>query len=120
MYPKGYKGEIVSREMKASMSGWSPIFDSVADEFGLVTAAVYGVVWRYCNMKSGRCFASQETLAKKVALKRRSMVKHLDTLVKYGYLKVYGERGRPNVYFLTGAADMNISITEVDTRLFDK
>ncbi len=51
------------------VGGWTPLIDSLIvilgkddnPRYGLVGAAVYGVVWRHCQMKDGICRTSQET-----------------------------------------------------------
>ena len=77
--------------MEANVNGFSPIFDSLAEEFGLMTSAVFGVIWRHCQMFKGECTASQDTLSQKIGITTRALQKHLERLVESEYLE---KRGR--------------------------
>jgi len=94
----------------ASMDGWTPVFDSIVDKHGPFTALVFGVIWRYCQMRTGVCTASQATLAKKIGVDRKVVNRHIRTLVKYGYLSEYKIFGKPSIYKDTGVARMRVSI----------
>lgn len=65
---------------------FTPIFDTVAGDVGTVCAAVYGLVWRYCQLKNKVCSASWETLAKKIHVCTKTIGRHLKALVKAGYI----------------------------------
>lgn len=49
--------------MREQQDGFTPVYDSVAREYGLVGAAVYGVVHRHCLMRDGDCHCSLDTMA---------------------------------------------------------
>jgi|GEM_PF-6732579 len=85
--------------------GFTPLIDALVAEEGLVTAAVYGVVWRYCQMADGVCTASQETIAAHLGLTRVTVNAHLRRLCEAGYLKDVTPSeaaGEPRVYADTG------------------
>jgi hypothetical protein len=62
------------------VSGYSPVFDCVAKRYGLMTAAVFGVIWRHCQMYRGVCDASQTTLADKLHTTRETINRELKKL----------------------------------------
>ncbi len=75
-------------ENKAINGGFTMLFDSIVEEFGLTTAAVFGVIWRYCQMDGHRCTAS--------------------------YLRVKPLAGVGNIYYDTGKIS-NPELTEPPT-----
>jgi hypothetical protein len=86
--------------------GFTPIIDVLAQEVGLITAAIYGVVWRYCQMKDGVCRASLETIAQRLGIKRKTVERHIKKLCERGYLKDLSPdvKNRPHIYADTGRA----------------
>lgn len=86
------------------VDGWTPIIDVVAAKVGLIPAAVYGLVWRYCQMGSGTCYASQSTLAEKLGIGQATVQRHLRTLCDAGFLEdtTPGLRNKPHTYRDTG------------------
>jgi len=97
----------------AAVDGFTPLIDVLVQQFGIVTAAVFGKVWRYCQMSDGVCKASQERLARELNMNRVTVNQHIDILVKAGYLKdkTPSLHGRPHEYADTGKANLSISIT---------
>ena len=94
-------------EFVTQVEGWTPVFDQVVAEVGLTTAAVYGIVWRYCQMADGVCRASQETLGARLGMRRETVLRHLRRLVRAGYLRnVAPTEGRAQTYALTGKAGL--------------
>ena len=86
---------------------FTPVIDSIAEEHGLITALVFGRVWRYCQMEKGLCTAAQEKIAKDLHVSLKTIQRHLKTLVKEGYLidltpelknypHTYQDTGKPN------------------------
>jgi hypothetical protein len=65
----------------------SLLFDDVVADVGFVTAAVYGVLWRYIEPSDGLCRASMETMAQPLGLSRLTLLHHLRTLVTSGYIE---------------------------------
>jgi DNA-binding Lrp family transcriptional regulator len=107
----------------AEVRGFTPLIDALVDDVGLIQAAVYGKVWRYCQMKDGACSASQETIAKELKVSRITVLRHLKELCRKGYLKdtTPNVRNRPHVYADTGKAKImaliaaRVGVTESDT-----
>lgn len=92
-------------EFLTETKGFTPIIDVLAQEIGLVSAAIYGVVWRYCQQRDGVCQASLETIGEHVGLSARSTIKHMQKLVELGYLEdtTPDLRNHPHTYRDTGA-----------------
>ena len=65
---------------------FTPLPDSIIAEHGLVTAAVFGRIWRYCEMSKHNCHAKIATLADELDLDRGTIMRHIRTLVENGYL----------------------------------
>jgi DNA-binding Lrp family transcriptional regulator len=97
----------------ATVDGFTPLIDALVQQFGIVTAAVFGKVWRYCQMSDGVCKASQERLARELGINRVTVNQHIDILVKAGYLKdkTPNLSGKPHEYADTGKANLSVSIT---------
>lgn len=93
-------------------NGWSPLIDSVTKKFGVITSAVFGEVWRFCQMTNGCCSASQETIADILGISRKTVNLHLKRLVDAGYLTCEkSEDGFPNVYRDTGKAGLRVEVS---------
>lgn len=88
------------------VEGFTPLMDIVVQDVGLIEAAVYGNVWRYCQMKDGVCRASMQTIADNLSISRRTAMRHIDALCKAGYLKDLTPdlRHKPHTYADTGKA----------------
>ena len=98
------------------IKGFTPIIDVLADELGLVPAAIYGAVWRYCQMQNGVCYASLQTLADKLKLNRRTVERHIKSLCESGYLEdtTPSLKGIPHTYRDTGRIKiMGLVTTEI-------
>ena len=86
---------------------YTPVMDTLIDEFGLVTAAVFGRVWRYCQMERGYCHAEQARIADELRLSRATVNRALDVLVKAEYLQDRtNAKGRTRIYVDTGKAGL--------------
>ncbi len=85
---------------------YTPVFDNLIDEFGLYTAAVFGRVWRYCQMQRGYCHAEQTRIADELGIKRETVNRSLKLLVDAGYLSdaTPNTKGRTRIYKDTGKA----------------
>ena len=70
----------MSKTILAHVNGWTPMLDSLVQEFGLVTAAVFGRIWRYCQMPAGICSASMETIGDKPSLRFEVNIAQVKTL----------------------------------------
>lgn len=74
--------------MKAQieLKGFTPILDKLVDQYGLVTAAIYGAVWRYAQQEDGECYASLQKIADRVGVSRKTAERHIKDLCEGGYL----------------------------------
>ncbi len=90
----------------SNVQGFTPVIDVLANEVGLGPAAVYGVVWRYCQGPYGVCQASLETIGGHLGLNWRTVHRHIKSLVRAGYLQDLTPelRNHPHVYADTGRA----------------
>ena len=81
-------------------STFTMIYDLVAKEWGLVTAAVYGVVHRHCLMREGVCRASTRRLGELVGLNHNTVQRELWWLCELGFIydTTPGRRNKPHVY----------------------
>jgi len=118
MLGKGYDQEYIRKELPAVMSGFTPAPDVLITEFGFVTALVWGKVWRYCQMSDGICRAKLETLAGQLGMSVRTIIRHIEPLVRAGYLKdITPElKNRPHIYADTGKVRIRISVEATMTK----
>jgi len=107
---------------------FTPLIDVLVDDMGLISAAVYGRVWRYCQGKQGVCCASLRTIAEELDLSSRTVLRHVKALCEHGYLKdltpdlrnrahTYKDIGQPQVLDLAEkklSTGMTESHTEYD------
>jgi len=93
-------------KVETTLEGFTPLLDNIVDEFGVVTAAVFGVVWRYCQMEDKICRASIAKIADRVKISERTVIRHLQTLCENGYLQdlTPDVRNKPHFYADTGKA----------------
>ena len=70
----------------SDVDGFTPIFDGVTRDVGLLASAVYGRVYRYAQGADSVCRASIERLATDLDLSTRTVIRYLKTLVSEGYL----------------------------------
>ncbi len=85
---------------------FTPLSRCIARECGSTAAVVWGVVWRYCQMPGGLCWASQATIAREAGLRRETVNRQLRRLVEAGYLEDLSpdSPGRTRIYADTGRA----------------
>jgi hypothetical protein len=88
----------------SAVKGFTPVIDVLAQETSQTTAAVYGVVRRYCQMDEGVCRASVANIARRLGIHPKTARRHLKKLCKLGYLEdTTPERHNlPHVYRNTG------------------
>lgn len=72
--------------MAERADGFTPLFDDVTRKVGIGAAAVYGCVWRHCQMRHGTCHASMETMSGLLSVSKRTVQKHLDKLEQCGMI----------------------------------
>ncbi len=92
------------------LKGFTPVIDVVVKDVGLVQAAVFGAVWRYCQMKDRTCTASLEKIGGRVELSSRTVLRHIKELCDRGYLTdlTPGLRNQPHTYADTGKAALRV------------
>jgi len=105
----------MNKTVLAEVEGFTPVIDRLAKEYGLLHAAVFGVMWRYCQMKDGVCKASLSHLAEHLGTDRATILRHAQALCEEGYLQDLTPllKNKPHVYKDTGLAGLNISISGV-------
>ncbi len=64
---------------------FTPLVDPIIIELGLVSAAVFGRIWRYAN--GGVCYASQKTIGEQLSLDRSTVNKHIQILIEAKYIE---------------------------------
>lgn len=95
--------------------GYTPIFDVVATRLGTMTALVFGVVWRHCQMKLKVCTASVARLADLTGIAEKTIRRHLAVLVEAGYLEdtTPGIRNKAHIYRDTGKIRFRVSVEAI-------
>ena len=93
------------------VNGYTPVIDHLITEFGYLTALVFGVIWRYCQMENGECTASQSTMAGLLGIKRQTFMRHADLLAESGYLEKQTISGIGVIYNDTGKANLLLKVT---------
>ncbi len=93
-------GDSSSKEGSKVSFSFTMIYDVLVEEFGLTTAAVYGVVHRHCLMREGVCRASTRRLGQLVGLSHYTVQRELLMLCDFGYIEdtTPGRRNKPHVY----------------------
>jgi DNA-binding MarR family transcriptional regulator len=102
----------------SEVKGFTPVIDVLAQELGLMSAVVYGIVWRYCQMEDRVCTASRKRIAEHADISVKTVERHLKRLCKAGYLKdlTPDQKHRPHVYADSGKAKiMGLLTVEVGT-----
>lgn len=100
----------------AKLKNFTPVPDSLVKEYGLITAAVWGRVWRYAQMDSGKCLATHEKLSEGLNIGRRTLIRHLSALIENGYIIDHTPdlRNKPHELTTTRKARIEIIIEAVD------
>ena len=62
------------------MHTYTLIFPEIAAEYGLTCAAVFGVVWRYAQIRDGTCQASYDTLTAEIGVNERTVRRKAEEL----------------------------------------
>ncbi len=111
----------MSKTVLANVDGFTPCIDDITQKYGIVTSAVFGRMWRFCQGSNGICNASQAKIAKYLNVSRQTVLTHIKILVKDGYLedRTPNKKNKPHTYADTGKASLLISLTasvnEVDS-----
>jgi DnaD/phage-associated family protein len=103
----------MSKTILAQVDGFTPVIDGVIAELGLISAAVFGKAWRYCQMSDGVCKASQDRIASELGISRATVNDRFSELTRAGYLEDMTPDllGMPHQYRDTGKANLSISFT---------
>jgi DNA-binding Lrp family transcriptional regulator len=104
----------MARQIAASIDGFTPLFDVLANQKGgLIKAAVFGRVWRYCQHDSGVCYASHETIAADLGITRPTAHHHIRELVRDGYLEdlTPARKNHSHTYRATNKVSLEASVT---------
>src|SRR3990167_469686 len=102
----------MSRTILADVDGFTPCIDAITQQYGIMISAVFGKVWRYCQMERGVCDASIETIANELNLSTMTVYRHVKILVRDGFLedRTPGLRHKPHTYADTGKAGLRLSL----------
>ena len=104
----------MSRTILSQTEGFTPVIDKVIQDTGsVITAVVFGRIWRFCQMEDGVCKASLETIAEGLGMSRTAIMIHAKKLVNKGYLRdlTPNLRNHPHSYADTGKASLTIGIS---------
>jgi DNA-binding transcriptional ArsR family regulator len=99
---------IMSKTILHKVEGWTPIIDAIAMEHGLVTAAVFGRMWRFCQMSDGICKASLDKIASYLGIDKSTVMRHAKILVDAKFLEdtTPNIKNKPHIYRDTGKAQL--------------
>jgi hypothetical protein len=105
----------MSKTILAEVDGFTPVIDDLVKEVGLMSAVVFGRVWRYCQMEDQVCKAALESIADSIGVDRVTVMRHVKQLCELGYLDDLTPelRNRPHVYVDTGKAGLKLSLKGV-------
>ena len=103
----------MTKQVPATISGFTLLFDDVVSDVGLSDAAVFGKIWRYCQMKDHVCTASQERMAEELGISRRTIMRSIAKLIEHGYIEDRTPNliGGTHTLVDTGKASMRITVT---------
>lgn len=99
----------------ADLKNFTPILDSLVERYDLITAALYGRIWRYCQGDLGICAASNDTLAEELDISTRTVIRKKKKLENDGYIKTIG-KSKDNIkcYATTKQAGIKIEASAFD------
>lgn len=106
------------REIVQEVSGFYPLFEELLKNYDdLITPAVFGVAWRYCQMKDGVCKASLRTIADILNISEATVMRRMEILCNDGYLidTTPDARNVPHVYADAGRVVMKSHLGVVET-----
>lgn len=114
MLGKGYNDDpIQPTEFVSTVSGFTLAPDAIIAEHGYITALVWGVVWRYCQMSDGVCRASLDKLANRLGMSSRTLTRHIDKLCNGGYLFDITPdlKNKPHIYADAGKIKVRMNLS---------
>ena len=99
-------------KIEIELSGFTPVLDTMIRQYGLITAAIYGIIWRYAQMDDKICNASLEKIGKRLNVSGKTAERHIKKLCSDGYLTdlTPNIRNKPHSYAITGKAELSGSI----------
>lgn len=102
----------MSKTVFADIEGFTPLIDTLTTQYGPIRAAVFGRMWRFCQMKDGICRASLEKISDGLGIDRSTVARHIEALCDDGYLEDTTPelRNRPHIYADTGKAGIKVRI----------
>jgi len=111
----------MTKTILTKIDGFTPLPDLIVNKYGVITAAVWGSTWRYCQMSDGVCRASLEKIAKRIGVSRQTVITHLEILVKDKFFEDTTPqlKNKPHIYRDTGKVAMynrfGIGVNEIDS-----
>ena len=95
--------------MKSKLNNFTPLMDSLVERYDLITAAVYGRVWRY-GEDNGYCYAAHRTIAEELGVSRETVLRKIKILIRDGYLedKTPDQRNKPHQYVASYQAGITL------------
>jgi DNA-binding Lrp family transcriptional regulator len=101
----------MSKTVLANVDGFTPVIDEIVKDVGLMSAVVFGRMWRFCQMKDGVCNASLEKIAEEIGVDRATVMRHAKDLCAAGYLKDLTPdlRNHPHTYADTGKVMLRLN-----------
>jgi len=102
--------------------GYAIIPDPVTNNIGPVGAMVFGAVLRHYLMRNNMCYASQQTIATKAMVSRKTANLWLQELVKGDYLRL-GENEKiydTCIYIPTRKTGLDMDDNELEVRYLRK
>ncbi len=74
--------------------------DELVKIYGREGATVYGVIWRYTQMESGKCTVSQARIGRRAGLSRKTVNKYIQLLIASGFIadETPGLKNRAHTY----------------------
>ena len=105
----------MSRTILSEVDGFTPVIDEVVKATSLMSAVVFGRIWRFCQMPDGVCNASLETISEDIGIDKASVMRHAKILVEQGYLEDLSPdlRNHPHTYKDTGKAAIPMVVSGV-------
>jgi len=101
------------REIITEVSGFYPVFEVVLrDTNDILTAAVHGVMWRFCQMRDGVCKAKLETIAGILGISTATVMRRQALLVPTYFIDMTPDlKNKPHVFRDTGAVALKSQLT---------
>jgi DNA-binding transcriptional regulator YhcF (GntR family) len=101
----------MSKTVLTDVDGFTPLIDVVTTAVGLTAAAVFGRIWRFCQMELEVCTASHQTIADDLGLARETVSRSCKALVEAGFLEEVNSVGITKTYRDTGKAGFKMTLS---------